>query len=199
MRKYHIEFVHNAICENKNEIYDSLLWKLWVEENIISPDIFQYLTEKDFIKVLAFTKENFVNISKISLINSFLFSNSRESIKSIIPTMLNFILKNDYELGLEIIRENIRKANAHLISDFTDKIIELKDKSFIELLFERFETESHPRIYLAIAKALISYQDDAINKRVLETRKINDNLNQGWGSKDFNILLKNNDIHNSER
>jgi len=188
IREYHIGFVYNAICENKDEIYDSLLWKLWSEENRITIDVFTYLKGKDSIKALELTKENMININKIHSenYNSYLFS--RE--KPIIPVMLNFILKNDYKFGLEIIIENIKKTNAHLISNFTDKVIELNDKSFIEFLFERFEKESHPYIYLAVAEALLSYQDEAINKKILETRKINDNLNKDWGSESLDKLLE---------
>jgi len=186
IRKYHLEFVYNAIRKNVDEIYDSLLWKLWTEENMISPDIFQYLLGIDSIKVLELTKENLANAGKINSINSFLFSNPRDSIKSIEPTMLDLILKNDYELGLEIIIVSIINRNyVHI-----DKIIEIKDKSFIEPLFERFAKEIYPHIYLKFAEALLSYQDDAINKRILETRKINKKLNEGWGSEELNKLLE---------
>ena len=194
IRKYHLKYAHNAIRKHKNEIYDSLLWEFWIEENIISPDIFQYLLEKDSIKVFELTKENFANMDKINSINSFLFSNSRDLIKSIVQTMLDLILKNDYEFGFEMIREYIKKANGLLITNFIEKVIELKDKSFIEPLFERLAKEDNPHVYLKVTEALLSYQDDAINKRILETLKINDNLNKNWGGKKLDELLKKHNV-----
>ena len=193
IRIHRLGFVYKAIRENKNEIYDSLLWKFWSEENMISSDIFQYLMEKDSVKVLEFTKENFVNAEETySLVHHKLGLNldsNLEPMKPIIPMMLDLILKNDYELGLETIRENIKKVSSLLISIFTSKAIEFKDKSFIEPLFERFAEEWNPHSYLRIAEALLSYQDEAINKRMLETRKINENLNKDWGGEALDKLL----------
>ena len=108
--------------------------------------------------------------------------------------MLDFVMKNDYSLGLEVIRDNIKNANVHQISIFTDKVIELKDKSFIDPLFERFAKEWNAHVYLRIAEALISYRDSTINKQILETRTINDNLNKNWGSELLDKLLKENNI-----
>ena len=187
IREYHMEFVYNAIRNNKDEMYDSLLWKLWSEENIITPGVFQYLLEKDSIKVLELTKKNMANIAEINyLVN---YASNLDTKESMISMMLNFIKKNDYELGLEIIRENIKSTHVHQMPIFTDKVMELKDSSFVEPLFERLAKEWNAHVYLAIAEALLSYQDDAINKRILQTRKTNDNLNKGWGSEDLDELL----------
>ena len=193
MREYHIECVFNAIQEDITEIYDTLLWKLWIEENLITPNVYQYLMGKDSIKVLDITKENIANPDKISS-QYIRFLDDFGSAENITIMMLDLVIKNDYSLVLEIIRENIKSADVHQISIFTDKVIELKDKSFIDPLFERFTIEWNAHVYLRIAEALISYNDSAINKRILETRKINDNLNKDWGSEALNRLLKESNI-----
>ena len=180
-------YVYNAIRKNKDEIYDSLFWKFWIEDNVIVSDVFQYLLEKDSIKVLELTKKRFANAYEINSRNWDLYSGEESNA---IPIMLNFILKNDYELGIEIIQESIKDADDTHI----DKVIELKDKSFIEPLFEWFAKEIYPYRYLKIAEALISYKDNTINKRILEIRKMNHNLNEGWGSEALNELLEENNI-----
>jgi len=191
MKDYHMECIFNAIRENQSEIYDSLLWKLWIEENKMTPDIYRYLVEKDSIKALQYTKENFINSDKVYSASVGLDDDSTEELASI---MLDLILKNDRELGLEIIRNNIKSANVSYISIYTAKIIELKDKSFITPLFERLAKEDNPHTYLSIIEALISYHNNTINEKILETRKINENLNKGWGSESLDKLLKGNNI-----
>ena len=194
MREYHINCVYNAIQEDISEIYDSLLWKLWVEENRMTQNVYQYLMKKDSVKVLKLTKENIINSDKIFSATIGLDSDDLYSAENLASMMLDIVIKNDYNLGIQIIRENIKSANVHRISIFTDKVIKLKDKSFIDLLFKRLEYEDNPHTYLKITEALISYHENAINKRILEIRKINDNLNKGWGSEELNKLLKENNI-----
>lgn len=191
MKEYHLDCVYNAIQENMAEIYDPLLWKLWIEENQISPIVYQYFMEKDYIKVLDITKERIVNSGEIYSAN---FRENFGYTENLVSMMLDLVVKNDYDFGLEIIRKNIISANVHQISIFTDKVIELKDKSFIDPLFERFAKEDNPHVYLRITEALLSYQDDKISKRILETRKINANLNKDWGSESLHKLLKDNNV-----
>jgi len=194
MREYHIDCIYNAIQENISEIYDPLLWKLWIEENRMTPNVYQYLLKKDSIKVLELT-ENVINSDKIYSATIGLDSDDFDSTEKLASMMLDLVIKNNYDFGIKIIRENIKSANVHQISIFTDKVIELKDKSFIDLLFERLENEDNPYVYLKIAEALLSYHDNAINERILETRKINDNLNKGWGSEALNkLLIENKDL-----
>lgn len=69
-----------------------------------------------------------------------------------------------------------------------------KDKLFIEPLFGRLEEESNPHVYLKVAEALIKYGDTKINKRILEVRKKNKDLNKDWGGDEFDKLLKENHI-----
>ncbi len=191
MKEYHMNNIYNAIRENKSDIYDHLFWRLWIEENRITPDIYQYLLEKDSIKVLKLTKESIINSDKVYSASIGLGFDSTDDLVSI---MLDLILRNDYELGLRVIRNNIKNANVNQISIFTAKVVELKDKSFVNPLFKRLEKEENAHTYIEIVNALLSYYDNTINKRILETRKINDNLNKGWGSESLNKLLIENNI-----
>ena len=194
IRKYHIDFVYSAIQLNKSEIYDSLLWKMWEEEKRISPDIYAYLMERDSIKAYELTKKGMLQSDKIYSANISLNFNDLGSTENLTSIMLDEIFKKDKKMGIEIICENIENANVHQFPIFTDKIVELKDSVFIEPLFDRFEKEWNAHVYLKIAQTLIAYQDDNINKRLLETRKINDNLTKDWGSEALDKILKENNL-----
>lgn len=187
-RDYHIAYVFNAVREQKCETYVPLLWKLWEEENRISLDVYQYLTERDSAKAYELTQRDMIE-SNYCYSTPFYSNKDHETGQILLATMLDLIMKKDYELGLEVIRKNIKVASIHHIAIFTDKAIELKDKSFIEPLFDVFREEANVSIYLKIASALLSYHDDAVNERILETRLINDELNNGWGSEWLDKLL----------
>lgn len=183
IRKYHIDFVFNALQEFKDPIYDDLLWEMWIEENRINSNIFEYLSEKNPTKAFELTKENLKNINQFGW-----------KADSLIMTMLELTLKLDPEFGFDVIRTNIKKANVHLFPIFADKAAELKDNSFVEPLFKRLEKEWNAHIYLKAAAALIAYQDTDINQRILAAKKKNDNLNKDWGGSAFDKLLKGNKI-----
>ena len=194
IRKYHIDFVFGALREYKTPIYEDLLWKLWTEENRITPDVFKYLSNTNPEKTFELTKESLKNTDGLYTANISLNFNDFDASENLTSTMLDLALKQDKEFGIEVIRKNINVANVHLFPIFADKATELKDKSFIEPLFVRLETEWNAHIYLKAAQALIAYQDSGINQRILATRKKNKNLNKDWGGDALDKLLKDNNI-----
>ena len=66
---------------------------------------------------------------------------------------------------------------------------------FIKPLLEILEREQNPYIYLEAAEVLISYKDKEINKKILEIKKKNKSLREGWGGAAFEKLLKENNIN----
>ncbi len=194
IRDYHIDFVFGALREFKAPIYEDLLWKLWSEENRITPDVFKYLSNINPEKTFELTKASLKNIDRIYSANISLNFEDFDASENLTSIMLDFALKQDKEFGLEAIRKNIKEANVHLFPIFADKAAELKDKSFIEPLFDRLETEWNAHVYLKAVKALIAYKDSDINQRILATRKKNKNLNKDWGGDALDKLLKDNNI-----
>ncbi|MBD79622.1 MAG: hypothetical protein CL840_11950 [Crocinitomicaceae bacterium] len=178
IRKYHIDFVYDAIQQYKSPIYDELLWRLWAEENRITIDVYTYLLDKNPEKAYELSKKNLENI------NAFGWGKD-----SLIKTMLDLTLTQDEAFALEIIRINIKQANVHLFLTFSTKAAELKDSSFIDPLFNRMETEWNAHVYLEVVKTLIAYDDSKINERIIATRKKNDELNKDWGGEALDKLL----------
>jgi len=194
IRKYHIDFVFGALREFNDPIYEDLLWKLWTEENRITPDIFEYLSRKNPDKAFELTKESLNNTDKLYGANISLSYDDFDASENLTSTMLDLAIKQDREFGLDIIRKNIKEANVHLFPIFADKAAELKDRSFIEPLFDRLETEWNAHIFLKVTEALIEYHDADINQRILATRKKNKNLNKDWGGEALDKLLMDNNI-----
>lgn len=195
IKEYHIKFVYEAILANKCELYDALLWKIWQNEHIITINGFDYFLKLNSAKTLELSKKELNSKYQIKQpkvipkINKSMFSENLEE------TMLNFILLNDKVFAYDLINDKI--INADVVSDFEmycTKVLELKDVSFTETLFKRLKTEDNAHVYLQIVETLISFKDQSINKRILDTRKKNKNMNQDWGSDSLDQILKKNNI-----
>lgn len=194
IKGYHIDYVFKALEENQDPIYDDLLWRLWEEELRMTPSVYYYLKAKDSSRTFSLTKECLLNIDAFYGANMSFQSRNEAGSDSLISLMLDDVLLQDEAAGIMIIRKNILEANVHIYEIFTDHIHKLKDPSFVPPLFEQLEKEWNVHIYLEIVKALISYEDKAINQQILATIKINDNLTIGQGESALSRLLENNGI-----
>ena len=194
IKEYHIKFVYEAILANKCELYDDLLWKIWQNEHIITIDGFDYFLKLNSAKTLELSKKEFNSKYQIKQtkvipkIDKSMFSENLEE------TMLNFILLNDKSLAYDIIKDKITNAYVNDFEMYCTKVLELKDVSFTETLFKRLKTEDNPHVYLQIVETLISFKDQSINKRILDTRKKNKNMNEDWGNDSLDEILKKNNI-----
>lgn len=194
IKKYHINFVNDAILLNKSKLYDPILWKIWEEENLITLEGFQYLLKIDATKAYELSKREFIsnyqikNSGPIPLVSETMFS---ENLKA---TILNFIFLNNKPLAYNIIMDKISNAKVLEFEIYYATILELKDHLFIEPLIKRMKTEENPHVYLRIIEILASFKEDSINQQILRTRKENNNMNNGWGSDALEEILKKNNI-----
>ncbi|MCI9844778.1 hypothetical protein [Flavobacterium pectinovorum] len=194
IKKYHIHFVYEAILANKSKIYDDLLWKIWEEENLITMEGFKYLLGLNKSKTYEFTNKKLVENYQTINSETILKTNNDMISESLDETMLNFILLNDKTTAYSIITNKIINTDVNDFEMYCSKILEFKDKIFIEPLFKRMLKDDNPHVYLQISETLIAFKDISINKRILETRKKNKSMNEGWGSESLDKILKENNI-----
>lgn len=189
-KKYHIEFVFEAISEFQNPIYDELLWGIWEEriEKTIGLDNYKYLMSLNPSKGYELTKREFNENYKIQN-SQFIpnFSNVEDS-DGYYDYLLNVIKANDKELFNKIVVEQIQNANVHDFPLYTSKTD--KQNIFIKPLLDRLEKESNPHVYLNIVETLIEYNSLDIINEVLNIRKRNINLTENWGGKALNELFE---------
>jgi hypothetical protein len=194
VRKYHMRAIFAAIQSCKDSIYNELLWKLWANERILSSNVYKYLLAIDSRRTLQLATKSLVNAEDLYVDNIFNESYEMDTEEKLIDLMLDLVLKRDRWRGLEIIKDNIGEANVHKFSVFANKASVVQDKVFVEPLFKQLETANNPYVYLEAATALIAFQDGAVNKRIVATRKKNNNLNIGWGSQALDKMLKEKNI-----
>ncbi|MFB9076829.1 hypothetical protein ACFFWB_05310 [Flavobacterium procerum] len=194
IKKYHIDFIYDAILVNESSLYDDLLWKIWEEENIITLKGFKYLLKTNPSKTYELSKQNLLKNYNGNHENVTPFIDESIFADGLKETMLNFILANERNLAYNIISNQILESDVHDFEMYCKKVLELKETTFVEPLFKRLQTENNPNVYLQIVETLISFKDKDINKRILETRKENKNMNQNWGSDSLDQILEKNNI-----
>jgi len=194
IKKYHIDFLYDAILLNKCKLYDNLLWQIWQEENLITLEGFKYLIKLDSSKTYELSKRKLLPNYQLKSENTIPVFNESIFTDSLNETILNFILANDKPLAYNIIKNKILETGVLDFEIYCKKASELKDSYFIEPLFKRLKTEWNAHVYLQIVETLISFKDNTINKKILETRKENKSMNTDWGSNSLDEILKKNNI-----
>jgi len=194
IKGYHLDYVFGAVGEYKDDLYEDLMWKLWKDYGRIDAEIFEFLMERDANRAFGLAGKSLKNSDNYHSRNTGINSLDYEAAENLTSTMLDLILKQDRDFGIDLVIKNLRDANVHLFPIFAEKAKEMRHESFVEPLFSRLKTEWNANIYLEIAKALVAYQDEAIYERIIATRKKNEKLNSGWGGEALERILKENDI-----
>jgi hypothetical protein len=194
IKEYHIKFVYEAILGNECLLYDDLLWRIWQNEHIITLDGFKYLLKVSSSKTLELAKRELLPNYGIKKNGKAIQTNQKMFTENLEESLLNFILLNDKPFAYNILKEKIANAYVNDFEIYCTKVLELNDSSFAEILFERLNTEDNPHVYLQIVKTLISFKNNSINKKILETRKKNKEMNKDWGSDSLDEILKKNNI-----
>lgn len=194
IRTCHIDFIYSALRHNICALYEDLLWTMWKNEQRITPDVFDYLLEKNPERVSELSKKSLLD-QDASFEASASFEYERiDTNKNMASRMLGLLMKKDRSLAYRIIIKNIRATDVLQFPVFANIAASLHDKIFVEPLFERLAKESNPHVYLKITQVLIAYNDSKINKRIADARKINKEMQKDWGGQAFDKLLADNGI-----
>lgn len=193
IRKYHFDFIYDAILENFDNIYAEILWKIWEKDNEISIKGYRFYLQNNINRGYEMTINELLGVkNKITITPIYNESVFAETLEE---SMLNLVIMNDKELANQIIDYKILNVNVHEFPIYTSLIKKDKDNKFVESLFKRFEKEWNPHVYLEIAKTLIEFNDKTINDKIIEIRKVNKKLTEDWGGKALTELLKENNIN----
>ena len=167
-RKQRSKYIFEAISKYRDTIYTDLFFKLWEDDYVIDSEIFNYLIDLD--------KDHCLRLAY----NSLQEPNSLDNSSLVISTMLDFLIANDTIIAKKIIKKNIDSANVHKLSYFVEKAVHFKDQEIINSMFYRLENTSNGHIYVPIVKTVLAYQDNELNKRLIESIKRNVEI-KDWG------------------
>ena len=195
MRKYHLDYIYDALKEFKTPIYDNLLWRLWEHEDRITGEVYDYLSKRDSKRAFELTKKSLSNSKDFYNANLTFDYGDRIGAKSLADKMLDLAWEKDKNFTTKTIVTNLEKSSVHLFPVFTRKVLDTKGAIFINPLLNRINKESNAHIYLEAIATLIAYNEPEINKKILLARRKNKKLNKDWGGKALDELLKKHNIN----
>jgi hypothetical protein len=194
IREYYMQYLFHAVQSFYTSLYDELLWNLWGNEKLINPEIFEKLYQKNPQRAFQITKKTIENADDFYYLATGDYSDEGQNSVNLIDIMLDTIIKKDRPFAIKMINKNIREVNVHEFPAFANKVLILRDTSFISSLFARLETESNPYVYIEATKVLIAFNDKNINKKIGEIYRRNADLRKDWGGRDLAKLLRENKI-----
>ncbi len=159
-----------AVKQVNLDYYEPLLWSFWEKQYTLDNDVFSFLLKKDPERAFNLTIQSLKNIEKIFHINFFLCGNGSNRIP-LTNTLLDMALKKQPEWTVDLITNYIKSGvnRYELTSLMIKKASEIKAPSFIPLLFEQLEKQRQYYNYLPLVRALLTFKNEEINKRLKKT------------------------------
>lgn len=198
IRNFLLDFVYEAITEVKDPIYDKLLFKLWLEENIITYHQLNYLLERDFDKSM---KQIWISLDSLNneknVLEGCVGIDLMEKYDTVdcghlIKQMLDVAYKQDRQRTITIINGNLlnKECDFGFFESITEKVAELKPHECVESLFKRLEIEENPHLNLNLINTLLHYKQERINKIILKRFNKNKMQRFYWWQAEYDEILK---------
>jgi hypothetical protein len=86
--------------------------------------------------------------------------------------MMEFIMSYDTTVAYDLILKNIENNTKYHMYPFYIAIQKSRSPIFVKPLLKQLEIVTQPNTYYGIVYALLSYKDDAINNKVIQSVKI---------------------------
>ncbi|HEY0976057.1 MAG TPA: hypothetical protein VGE21_01195 [Flavobacteriales bacterium] len=188
-REFRLDYLLDALWSVDAPLYDTLLWKLWSEEDRIDRDVLDRLSSRDPERAYRTMK---LDVAEASRFRQGMHGSFRSSIPSdsLLAIMLERVLERDSAFGVAMIVKHIQDTDVLNFEVFAQAAGRIQDSSFVALLLGRARKESNPYYLLKAAEALLAYQDPAINRRLLAVMAEKRDLNEAWAGKELFVLLR---------
>lgn len=177
MRKYHLDFIFEAISAHPFPVFDDLKWRFWDELNKIDLTNYNHLLTLDGKRATLLTRKTLGQLD---------WTISDE----LLAAMFSRMGKIDPALVTGTVTRELAKGEVSRYRFFTGIAERTKDKHYVEPLIHNMETHSNPHVYLAATKALLAYKDREITDRVIAAPAKNPNLSKDWGGKAFKKMTE---------
>jgi len=176
-REQKVKDIYKAIDKYKSPLFDSILFRLWEEDNFINDSLFQYLLSIDSLKCknLAF--------------KSLKATNSIDNSTLILVDLLNYVIDVSKDDATQLISEKIKSVSVHEFRYFAEAAQQLNHLKVSDSLFERYREESNGHICIPIVQTILSFESSALNEKLLIEIKSNKELS-GWGLERIKVMLE---------
>jgi hypothetical protein len=177
MRSHHLDFIFTAINATEEPVYDELKWRFWGETGRINPGNFRRLLALDEAHALKLTRQTLDHLTS-------------DVPTEVVTAMIARMSPRDPGYVEGLIATELGKCELIRYSYFVGLASKDPKDAYIEPLFKAVETSTNPYLYLPAAEALVAYQRDDIQKRLLLAPQSNKILAKGWAATEFAKRVK---------
>jgi hypothetical protein len=175
-------YIYEAISKYKSPIFNELFFKLWERNYLINDTLFIYLVNVNKVRSISLAGTSLKNVDKL------------ETHSLVINEILYYLVENYKELAKEIIIEQLNNnKNLYYYPEFAENAKYFKEQEVIDVLFSRLKTSDNAYIYYPIVETILSFKEDTLNIKLIETIKENSMID-GWGLEKVNDKLKENNL-----
>lgn len=181
LREQKAKEIYGAIEKYKCPLFNELFFQLWETDFVINDSVFNYLKTID--------QKRSIKLS----IQSLMHPNSIDNRTLVIEDLLDFLIAVDSTSAKTVIKYNIDSANVYTLNYFVEKANHFKDIEMINSMFVRLEQTDNGHIFVPIVETILSYRDNDLNNRLLESLRANKGI-KGWGLEKVIVLLDKNGL-----
>lgn len=161
-RRIHLYHTEEAIIKYSDKIYDDLVWKLWKEYDILSHNGYAYLKNLNPQKAYTFSIESL----------------KKQGDSHIDSGLMIFILDDMYKKEPKFTHSLVING---IKEDTTNKFFVYlgfaeSKKEYVPSMLEKLEKETDYHRYISIVRTLIGFNNPKINRKILEIKKLNPNM-----------------------
>jgi len=176
------EEIFKGIEKYRCPAFNDLLFQLYRTDFLITDSLFKYLKSAYPKQTLEFT------------IHALEHSDKLDDVPWVVGDMLDFLIQQDSAKAHRIINDNIRNAYVLVFKPFAEHAKAFNDSEIINSLFARLATSDNAYVYMPVVEAILFYNHDELNKKLLETIRGNTLIND-WGLERVVKMLEEHNLH----
>ncbi len=162
-RGQHIDYVFNALESAEAPVFLEMRWELWEQHLRITPELYAGLSKADPQRAYAMTIKSLENASTVSSRGFSINSRDCTAARTLMEDWLSELVEREPDRAKRLVAAQLKRANVHVLPMFLNAVHRLKDRSFVEPMLRRLETEPNPINRDGLAKALKSYRDPEVD------------------------------------
>jgi hypothetical protein len=176
IKKYHLEFIFNALAEYNDGFYDDFLLNLWNNYNLINTDVIKYFYSKN--------KSQTIESIRNSLNHSNEFFSNTESL----DLMLSILIKEKIDIS-SIITKILPQASVQIFEIYFKYIDIVPESEMIKLLTGILNKETNGYIIIPIYKKLLGLHNTGIDAKLKNIYKNKRSKYMDWTDEQIKDLL----------
>ena len=141
--KTEIKQIYQALQVAISPFYEELFWRFWLEQGLLSKEVFTFLHQQDPKKVYQIITQNPVH-----------------RYGGATSEVMTWLIERDYDLALSIMNDVILNATPYVLDLHVSNLIVVKDSTLLGAIQQRLDRASNSGICHSLYEIMIGYENE---------------------------------------